>query len=146
MQAAASKHHFATTNVQRRGKAASRQRHCSLPLACIAQCQRMGHTAGSSNRLVGARLYIWMGEDHQANDGVTKMKMTALAAAALVFTAGSAIAGSDHYGSNEGQKPATASDNTYTSSTRKMNNDAGVPKTVRKPVFNDEYGQGIWGH
>ncbi|MER8658812.1 DUF680 domain-containing protein [Mesorhizobium sp. M0847] len=69
------------------------------------------------------------------------MKMTALAAAALVFTAGSAIAGSGHYGSNEGQKPATASDNTYTSSTRKMNNDAGVPKTVRKPVFNDEYGK-----
>ncbi|MER8554881.1 DUF680 domain-containing protein [Mesorhizobium sp. M0976] len=75
------------------------------------------------------------------------MKMTVLAAAALVITAGSAIAGSDHYGSNGGQQPATASDNMYTSSIKKMNNDIRVPKTVRKPtVPSDEYGQGIWGH
>ncbi|TIX45034.1 MAG: DUF680 domain-containing protein [Mesorhizobium sp.] len=75
------------------------------------------------------------------------MKMTVLAVAALVITAGSAIAGSDHYGSNGAQQPATASDNTYTSSIKKMNSDIGVPKTVRKPtVPNDEYGQGIWGH
>ncbi|MER8480274.1 MULTISPECIES: DUF680 domain-containing protein [unclassified Mesorhizobium] len=75
------------------------------------------------------------------------MKMTVLAAVALVITAGSAIAGSDHYGSNGAQQPATASDNMYTSSIRKMNSDTGVPKTVRKPtVPNDEYGQGIWGH
>ncbi|WP_352485993.1 MULTISPECIES: DUF680 domain-containing protein [unclassified Mesorhizobium] len=87
-----------------------------------------------------------MGEDYQDKDGVTKMKMTALAAAALVVAAGNAIAGSDHYGSNGAQQPATASDNTYTSSTRKMNKDTGMPKTVRKPVSNDEHGQGIWGH
>ncbi|MER9657711.1 DUF680 domain-containing protein [Mesorhizobium sp. M0152] len=74
------------------------------------------------------------------------MKMTALAAAALVVTAGNAIAGSDHYGSNGVQQPTTASDNTYTSSTKKTKNNAGMPKTVRKPVSNDEYGQGIWGH
>lgn len=75
------------------------------------------------------------------------MKTTALAAAALVITAGSAIAGSDHYGSNGAQQPATASDNVYTSSIKKMSNDIGVPKTVRKPIVpNDEYGQGIWGH
>ncbi|MES0149697.1 DUF680 domain-containing protein [Mesorhizobium sp. M0012] len=75
------------------------------------------------------------------------MKMTVLAVAVLVITAGNATAGSDHYGSNGSQQPATASYNMYTSSIKKMNNDIGVPKTVRKPtVPNDEYGQGIWGH
>lgn len=53
------------------------------------------------------------------------MKMTVLAVAVLVITAGSATAGSDHYGSNGSQQPATASDNMYTFSIRKMNNDIG---------------------
>jgi hypothetical protein len=81
------------------------------------------------------------------NDGDTEMKKITLAAAALLVAAGSAIAGSDHYGSNEVRQPATASDRMHTSSIRKTGKDAGVPKTVRKPIVpNDEYGQGIWGH
>ncbi|MER8405958.1 DUF680 domain-containing protein [Mesorhizobium sp. M1307] len=45
--------------------------------------------------------------------------MTVLAVAVLVITAGSATAGSDHYGSNGSQQPATASYNIYTSSIKK---------------------------
>ena len=75
------------------------------------------------------------------------MKFTALTAAALLVTAGGAIAGSDHFGSNGDQQPATASDNMHTASTKKANGNAGAPQTVRKPnVPSDEYGQGIWGH
>lgn len=76
------------------------------------------------------------------------MKKTSLAAAALLVAAGNAFAGSDHYGSNWVQQPATSSESMHTSSIRKTSNDAGLPKkTVRKQVVpSNESGQGIWGH
>ncbi|MDX8445657.1 DUF680 domain-containing protein [Mesorhizobium sp. VK3C] len=74
------------------------------------------------------------------------MKTSAITAAALLISAAVAFAGSDHYGSNGDQQPAAATDYMHTLSTKKAANDAGVPKTVRKPMVpNDEYGQGIWG-
>ncbi|MEV8641536.1 DUF680 domain-containing protein [Mesorhizobium ciceri] len=74
------------------------------------------------------------------------MKKTSLAAAILLVAAGNAVAGSDHYGSNSVQQPAT-SGSMHTSSIRKTGNDAGVQETVRKPIApSKDPGQGIWGH
>jgi hypothetical protein len=75
------------------------------------------------------------------------MKKTSLAAAILLVAAGSAVAGSDHYGSNSVQQPATSSESMHTSSIRKTGIDAGVQETVRKPIApSKDPGQGIWGH
>ncbi|MER9169183.1 DUF680 domain-containing protein [Mesorhizobium australicum] len=75
------------------------------------------------------------------------MKMI-LATAALLVSATGAIAGRDHYGSQvDPQFPATTTDTVHTGSTKKADNNAGVPHTVRRPIVpNEEYGQGIWGH
>ncbi|TPK42150.1 hypothetical protein FJ492_17615 [Mesorhizobium sp. B2-5-4] len=72
------------------------------------------------------------------------MKLIALAAASLVVSVGTALAGSDHYGSEK----ATPADKLHTSSIEMVDghakHDAG--QTIRKPVTpNDRYGQGIWG-
>ncbi|MGX5850053.1 DUF680 domain-containing protein [Mesorhizobium sp. PL10] len=66
-----------------------------------------------------------------------------LVIAALLVSAGGAIAGSDHYGSGvDPQRPATTTDTVHTASTKK-----GGPQTVRRPIVpNEEYGQGFWGH
>jgi hypothetical protein len=75
------------------------------------------------------------------------MKIIALAASALLAIAGSAIAGSDHYGSNW-DYPQSSVDKSHTSSTK--SNDGKrekIPGTVYRPtVPNDEYGQGLWGN
>ncbi len=75
------------------------------------------------------------------------MKIIALAASALLVIAGSAIAGSDHYGS-DWDYPQSSTDKSHTSSitpndsVRKKN-----PGTVYRPAIpNDEYGQGNWGN
>ncbi|MGX5830155.1 DUF680 domain-containing protein [Mesorhizobium sp. 43Arga] len=79
--------------------------------------------------------------------GVTEMKMI-LVTAALLVSLGGAFAGSAHYGSGvDPQLPATTTDTVHTASTKKANNNVGVPHTVRRPIVpNEEYGQGIWGH
>ncbi|TIX01474.1 MAG: hypothetical protein E5V59_05075 [Mesorhizobium sp.] len=70
------------------------------------------------------------------------MKLIALAAASLVVSAGTALAGSDHCGSAE----ATPPDRSHTSSMTDGHAKHDASQTVRKPVTpNDKYGQGIWG-
>ena len=93
------------------------------------------------------RPYLSRGECHQNQHGVTKMKMI-LVTAALLASVGTALAGSDHYGSSTDPRvPATASDTVHTGSTSKAGNHDGAPQTVRRPIVpNWESGQGIWGH
>ncbi|KUM27266.1 hypothetical protein AU467_02450 [Mesorhizobium loti] len=72
------------------------------------------------------------------------MKLITLAAAFVLVSLGTALAGSDHYGSEN----ATAPDKSQTSSTGMINVRArhDVGQTVRKPMpLNEKYGQGIWG-
>lgn len=76
------------------------------------------------------------------------MKTTALAASALLVIAGSAVAGSDHYGSNW-DYPKSNTDNSHTSSTKQSNEDARkkAPATVYKPtVPRHDYDRGHWGN
>lgn len=68
-------------------------------------------------------------------------------AAALFVSAGTAIAGSDHYGSGGDQQPASPPDSRHTASTKKADGNVGVPQTMHKSIYPDaDYGQGIWGH
>ena len=76
------------------------------------------------------------------------MKIITIAASALLIAAGSAVAGSDHYGS-DWDYPQSGSDRTHTSSTQKSYVIIRKlpPRTVYKPaVPSDEYGQGHWGN
>lgn len=75
------------------------------------------------------------------------MKMI-LVSTALILSTGGAFAGSDHCcGSAASQQPAIGTDAAHTSSTKKADDNAGGPQTVRRPVVpHEEYGQGIWGH
>ena len=70
------------------------------------------------------------------------MKLIAFAAASLVVSAGTVLAGSDHYGSEK----ATPPDRSQTSSMMEGHAKHDASQTVREPVMpNDRYGQGIWG-
>ena len=73
---------------------------------------------------------------------------TILVTAALLASVGGAVAGSDHCcGAGPDQQPAIVTDAVHTSSTRKADDHAGAPQTVRRPIVpNWESGQGIWGH
>lgn len=55
------------------------------------------------------------------------MKKIALTAAALLVAAGSAFAGSDHYGSDGANQPAAAVDSSYTASIAKTGAAAKQP-------------------
>jgi hypothetical protein len=74
------------------------------------------------------------------------MKIITLAASALLIIAGSAVAGSDHYGS-DWNFPQSSTDKSHTSSTQQSNENIRKkdPATVYRPaVSNDDHGQGHW--
>lgn len=74
------------------------------------------------------------------------MKIITLAASALLIIAGSAVAGSDHYGS-DWNYPQSSVDKSHTSSTQQLNGNIRKkdPATVYRPaVPNDDHGQGHW--
>jgi hypothetical protein len=75
------------------------------------------------------------------------MKIIALAASTLLVIAGSAIAGSDHYGSNW-DYPQSSTDKSHTSSIKPNDSvrDENSGTVYRPTVPNDEYGQGLWGN
>ncbi|MGB3901301.1 MAG: DUF680 domain-containing protein [Mesorhizobium sp.] len=76
------------------------------------------------------------------------MKIITIAASALLIAAGSALAGSDHYGS-DWNYPQSSTDKSHTSSTKPSNDSVRkkAPATVYRPtVPNDDYGQGHWGN
>ncbi|WP_352527395.1 MULTISPECIES: DUF680 domain-containing protein [unclassified Mesorhizobium] len=66
--------------------------------------------------------------------------MTTLAVATLLLSDGAVFAASDHYGSQDVQRPATMSDPTYT-----FSNEIGTAGGQKPPATKDEYGRGPWG-
>ena len=76
------------------------------------------------------------------------MTKIALTAAAILVATGTAFAGSDHYGSNNVNQPATPAasvDKTFTASIRNLITPRHNTKATTESGSN-EYGQGIWGH
>jgi hypothetical protein len=75
------------------------------------------------------------------------MKAIILTAAALLFTSGSVLAQSDHFGS-DWQYPSTRTDSLPTSSAKQVRAGLGpdAPKTVYKPIGStQEPGRLLWG-
>ena len=76
------------------------------------------------------------------------MKIITITASALLVIAGSAFAGSDHYGS-DWDYPQSSTDKSHTSSTKQSNEDARnkAPATVYRPtVPRDDYDRSHWGN
>ncbi|MGX5802454.1 DUF680 domain-containing protein [Bradyrhizobium sp. Arg314] len=79
------------------------------------------------------------------------MTKIALAATAFLIAAGSALAGSDHYGSENANPRAAFVDKTFTASIRNRNMGKHViidPRNAVLPTGQSwpEVGQGIWGN
>jgi hypothetical protein len=78
------------------------------------------------------------------------MKPTSLVFAAILLSSGAAFAGSDHYGSENANRPAPVIDPAPTASILKMNKQPdqnATPATMTNPrPSQDDYGQGNWGN
>ena len=74
------------------------------------------------------------------------MHKIALTTAAILVAAGSAFAGSDHYGSNNANQPVVSVDHAVTGSVKTVAGHKTADTKMKVATNWPDSGQGIWGN